>query len=42
MIAICCAMMAKPNMLLLDELSMGLAPQIAAEIFEIVRDRPGT
>ncbi len=30
--------MAKPNMLLLDEPSMGLAPQIVAEIFEIVRD----
>ena len=32
------AMMAKPSMLLLDEPSMGLAPQIVAEIFEIVRD----
>jgi branched-chain amino acid transport system ATP-binding protein len=31
-------MMAKPNVLLLDEPSMGLAPQIVAEIFEIVRD----
>jgi branched-chain amino acid transport system ATP-binding protein len=31
-------MMAKPSMLLLDEPSMGLAPQIVAEIFEIVRD----
>jgi branched-chain amino acid transport system ATP-binding protein len=29
---------AKPNTLLLDEPSMGLAPQIVAEIFEIVRD----
>jgi branched-chain amino acid transport system ATP-binding protein len=38
MIAIGRAMMAKPNMLLLDEPSMGLAPQIVAEIFEIVRD----
>jgi branched-chain amino acid transport system ATP-binding protein len=38
MTAIGRAMMAKPNMLLLDEPSMGLAPQIVAEIFEIVRD----
>src|SRR5262245_61047077 len=37
MVAIGRAMMAKPNMLLLDEPSMGLAPQIVAEIFEIVR-----
>ena len=32
------ALMAKPNMILLDEPSMGLAPQIVHEIFEIVRD----
>jgi branched-chain amino acid transport system ATP-binding protein len=38
MTAIGRAMMAKPNMLLLDEPSMGLAPQIVAEIFHIVRD----
>jgi len=38
MTAIGRAMMAKPNMLLLDEPSMGLAPQIVAEIFEIVRE----
>lgn len=38
MVAIGRAMMAKPRMLLLDEPSMGLAPQIVAEIFEIVRD----
>lgn len=38
MVAIGRAMMAKPNMLLLDEPSMGLAPQIVAEIFEIVRE----
>jgi len=30
--------MAKPSMILLDEPSMGLAPQIVEEIFEIVRD----
>jgi len=38
MLAIGRAMMAKPNTLLLDEPSMGLAPQIVVEIFEIVRD----
>ena len=32
------ALMAKPKMILLDEPSMGLAPQIVAEIFEIVED----
>jgi branched-chain amino acid transport system ATP-binding protein len=38
MTAIGRAMMAKPTLLLLDEPSMGLAPQIVAEIFEIVRE----
>jgi branched-chain amino acid transport system ATP-binding protein len=38
MVAIGRAMMAKPSVLLLDEPSMGLAPQIVAEIFEIVRN----
>ena len=38
MVAIGRAMMVKPSMLLLDEPSMGLAPQIVAEIFEIVRE----
>jgi len=32
------ALMARPTMILLDEPSMGLAPQIVEEIFEIVRD----
>jgi branched-chain amino acid transport system ATP-binding protein len=32
------ALMAQPSMILLDEPSMGLAPQIVAEIFEIVQD----
>ena len=32
------ALMSKPTMILLDEPSMGLAPQIVEEIFEIVRD----
>jgi branched-chain amino acid transport system ATP-binding protein len=30
--------MANPKMVLLDEPSMGLAPQIVEEVFEIVRD----
>ena len=38
MCAIGRAMMAAPQMILLDEPSMGLAPQIVEEIFEIVRD----
>jgi branched-chain amino acid transport system ATP-binding protein len=37
MCAIGRAMMARPSMLLLDEPSMGLAPQVVEEIFEIVR-----
>ncbi len=32
------ALMARPGMILLDEPSMGLAPQVVEEIFEIVRD----
>jgi branched-chain amino acid transport system ATP-binding protein len=32
------ALMAHPDMILLDEPSMGLAPQIVEEIFEIVKD----
>ncbi len=38
MTAIGRALMAKPKMMLLDEPSMGLAPQLVQEIFEIVRD----
>ena len=38
MCAIGRAMMAKPEMILLDEPSMGLAPQIVEEVFEIVKD----
>jgi branched-chain amino acid transport system ATP-binding protein len=37
MTAIGRALMAKPRMILLDEPSMGLAPQIVEEIFEIVK-----
>jgi branched-chain amino acid transport system ATP-binding protein len=38
MTAIGRALMARPRMVLLDEASMGLAPQIVEEIFEIVRN----
>ena len=38
MCAIGRALMADPGMILLDEPSMGLAPQVVEEIFEIVRD----
>ena len=38
MCAIGRAMMSRPKMILLDEPSMGLAPQIVEEIFGIVRD----
>jgi len=38
MVAIGRAMMAKPETILLDEPSMGLAPQLVEEIFAIVRD----
>jgi branched-chain amino acid transport system ATP-binding protein len=37
MVAVARAMMTKPKMLLLDEPSMGLAPQLVAEIFNIVK-----
>ena len=38
MCAIGRALMANPTMVLLDEPSMGLAPQIVEEVFEIVKD----
>ena len=38
MTAIGRALMARPKMILLDEPSMGLAPQLVEEIFEIVRN----
>jgi len=37
MVALGRALMARPKMILLDEPSMGLAPQIVEEIYEIVR-----
>ena len=38
MCAIGRALMARPSMILLDEPSMGIAPQIVEEIFDIVKD----
>ena len=38
MVAVGRALMAKPEMILLDEPSMGLAPQVVEEIFAIVKD----
>ncbi len=38
MVAIGRALMSRPETILLDEPSMGLAPQLVEEIFEIVRD----
>jgi len=38
MLAIARALMARPKLLLLDEPSLGLAPQIVSQIFTVIRD----
>ncbi len=37
MLAICRAFMARPKLLMLDEPSLGLAPIVVSEIFQVIR-----
>jgi len=41
MLAIARALMSRPKLLLLDEPSLGLAPQIVTQIFDVIRDLNG-
>lgn len=38
MLAMCRALMSRPKLLLLDEPSMGLAPNLVTEVFSIIKD----
>ena len=38
MLAIACALMARPRLLLLDEPSLGLAPLVVRDIFRVIRE----
>lgn len=41
MLAIARALMSRPKLLLLDEPSLGLAPQVVTQIFDVIRDLNG-